>query len=173
MNKIKSKFKTGVLLDFLFVGSIGSLGSLAFLIRVLAFSKEKELTTTIIAISLFSFLFICSILLLNTFQYIKIDTTQKEIKSYSLLNPFGKQIRFADCIGYIKSTELTFDGEIETIHFVNKEKYTFFKLNTSLYKNAQEINNAIILKEIKDYKFDKWLYLKLLFTGKVKVKMKE
>lgn len=165
----KGKFKIGVLFNFIFVGAIASLGSLAFIVKALRLSNEKELSTTIIILLLMGFLFICSILLLNMYKYIKIDSTKKYIKYHSLLNSFGKIIAFDESISYIKSSEITFDGAIDTIHLVNQNSYTFFKINISHYKNAYAIYKAIPLKEIKKYKFGNYAYLKLIFTGRIKV----
>lgn len=88
----KGKFKIGVLFNFIFVGAIASLGSLAFIVKALRLSNEKELSTTIIILLLMGFLFICSILLLNMCEYIKIAQQKSTLNTIHCSIPLEKSL---------------------------------------------------------------------------------
>lgn len=167
MNKkeiIKSKFNFDSKLNFLIVFCFAIPMSLAFLIKVI---MKDELN--LLGIFFVSTLFFISIFVLKTFKFICINTIKNEIKYYSIIQPFGKSIKFNEFIGFILSEEITAYGNKEIIYLVDKKGFTDFKIYLSYYKNKEDIKNTIPLKEIKKYNRSFFIYLKLIFTGKIKV----
>ncbi len=98
-----------------------------------------------------------------------VDSEQRRIKWFSILAPFGNSINLKECIGLIRSTEHGSAGPYETAYLVNKNRMTSFKINGLFYKNSDELIEAVNLKEIKNYELNFGKYIKLLFTGRIKV----
>lgn len=142
------------------------IGIFAAIIKIL---KNNEVYT-------FQLLFIISLLILvnflfsvviKDFKYIMIY--KNEIKYYSILKPFGKILKLSEYESKIKTTEFSIQGDYDVIHLVNKKGYTAFKISGLFYENFMEMEKAIQLKHISNYKFNWRLYLQLIFTGKMKV----
>jgi hypothetical protein len=94
--------------------------------------------------------------------------SREELKYYSFGHPFGKTLYFADYIGKIITTETGSGGSFKMVYLVDKQNRTVFKLNGALYKNFDEIIDAIPLKKIS-FSPSAGRYFKLLFTGKIKL----
>lgn len=109
------------------------------------------------------------LLVIKDFKYILIDNQKNQLTYYSILKPFGKILKLDDFDNKIKTSETSIRGEYEVIYLI-KKKYTVFKINGLFYENLKEIDSCIKLKRIYNYKFNLILYLKLLFTGRIKIK---
>ena len=136
---ITTKFKTESIFWILWM-LLAIMGLLFFMIKVIIGSKGVEILP-IVAFELFFGILLCvSVLVLRDFKYAKIDTAKKELKYYSLIKPFGSIIDLIEFVGIIKSTEFTINGEITTVHLVNKKMLTKFKLSGMFYKNFDELS---------------------------------
>lgn len=163
MNKTMtiSKFNFDSFFNAIFV-SFGLLIVFAFLVKL--FTKDEG---NILGITIMFVCLVGSLLFLNTFKVLKIKNS--ELSYYRLFRLTGKTIRFDDFIGLIYHEEVSPYGNIETIYFVNKSGFTAFKINLSLYKNKEDIKNAIPLQEIKKSNWSFGQYLKLISTGRIKI----
>jgi len=112
------------------------------------------------------------LLVLKDFKYIKIDKEKNRLKYYSILSPFGRTLNLDNYEHKIITSEVSVQGNYDVIHLVNKKGYTAFKISGLFYENFKEINSSIKLQRIYNYKFNWKLYLKLLFTGRIKVQQK-
>lgn len=168
MKIVTSKFKTESIFSLIWI-LLSTIGVLFFMIKAATSAKETEILPTILFELFFASLLLLSLVVLKDFKYIQVNSAKKEIKYYSLIAPFGKRIILTNFKGMIKSTEATSYGKINTIHLVNKEMFTQFKIMGTYYKNFDEIVEAIPIEEIKKYNFGFWKYLKLIFTGKIKI----
>ncbi len=117
----------------------------------------------------FGFLLLVIYIIMKDFKYIRINTSEKTMKWFSPLKPFGKTTRFSNYVGVIQSTEYGSGGDYKTAHLVDQSMYTRVKINGLFYTNFDEMFEALELKEIKRYEFGFWKYIKLLFTGKIKI----
>lgn len=145
-------------------------GFIMYILKSITFFIEKGFHfPSILIFCLFLFLELFLILVFKDFKYIIVYPKPNQIKYYSILHPFGKKLTLSDYECKIKTTEFSIQGDYEVIHLVNKKGYTAFKISGLFYKNFKEIDNVIQLKRIHNYKFNWKLYLKLIFTGKMKV----
>ncbi len=109
-------------------------------------------------------------LLINFLKHIKsIKISEKKLKYYSILQPFGKTLDLSDYIGKIILTEVGTRGSYKTVYLINTKRKTSFKIMGLHYKNFDEINNALPLKIIK-YNPGFTQYLKLLFFETISIK---
>lgn len=109
------------------------------------------------------------LLVLKDFKYLVININRNQIKYYSILRPFGRTLKLENYSHKLKTSEFSIRGEYQVIHLVNEEGYTVFKINGLFYENFKALDSSIKLPRIYDYKFNWKLYLRLLFTGKIKV----
>ncbi|WP_312992707.1 hypothetical protein [Chryseobacterium flavum] len=130
--------------------------------------NEKISLSYILIISFFIFLELVFVLVVKDFKYIAIDKQKNQLRYYSILKPFGKDLNFDDFDNKIKTSETSIRGEYEVIYLV-KKGYTVFKISGLFYDNLKEIDSSIKLKRIYNYKFNLKLYLQLLFTGKIRI----
>jgi hypothetical protein len=87
----------------------------------------------------------------------------------SPINPWGKSVDLNEYVGIIRSFEYSKFGMYQTAYLVDKDMITQVKINGLFYYNFNELYNSINLKEIKHYDMNIWKYLKLLFTGRMKL----
>lgn len=164
---IKSKILKKFYLWFLWM-MICEIGLLTAILKI--FKNNEVYTVKLLFIVLLLILIILLFLVvIKEIKYLIVTSEKNQIKYYSILHPFGKKLTLSDYEYKIKTTEFSIQGDYEVIHLVNKKGYTAFKISGLFYKNFKEIDNAIQLKRIHNYKFNWKLYLKLIFTGKMKV----
>jgi hypothetical protein len=139
-----------------------------FIFRILK-SYEFGIKETLFLI-LFSGILFWVINFLKHIKWIKIKENQ--FKYYSVLKPFGKKLNISDYIGKIILTESGSAGSYKVVYLVDKQNKTSFKLMGLHYKNFEEINNSINLKNIK-FSPSVSQYFKLLFFEKIVIQNDE
>lgn len=163
---IKSKINNNWYLWFFFIllCEIGiCIGFFKVIIRISNKIQESYFSAIVLLLIILSFL-----LVLKDFKYLVIDESQKSLRYYSILRPFGKTLLLNGFDNKIKTSETSIRGEYEVIYLI-KNGYTTFKINGLFYENFKEIDSSIKLKRIYNYKFNLKLYLILLFTGRIKI----
>lgn len=112
------------------------------------------------------------LLLIYYLKHIKqIVVKGNKLKYYSILRPFGKTLDLSNYIGKIILQETGRGGSYKVIYLINKENKTSFKIMGLHYKNFENINSAIQLKQIK-FSPTTPQYFKLLFFEKIKIESK-
>lgn len=173
MNEIiKTKFKKEAIFWLLWM-LLGITVLVAFMVKVLMASAGKDLLPVIAFQLFFGSLLCLSVLVLRDFKYAIVNSKAKQLIFYSILTPFGKTIDFSHFIGLIMSPELTRYGDITTVHLVDDEMIAQCKFSETFYQNFDEIVCAMQLEEIKGYEFDIRKYLRLIFTGKLKITLND
>jgi len=143
-----------------------------YILRSFIYIFEKEIDfINILMLIFFGFLELFLIIVIKDFKYIIIDEQKKHLKYYSILRPFGCTLNFDDFDNKIKTSEVSIREQYDVIHLI-KKGYTVFKINGLFYDNFNELDSSIKLKRIYNYKFNWKLYLKLLFTGRIKIEEK-
>lgn len=120
---------------------------------------------------LFAVMLATILIVTKDFKYIRIE--DHTIKIFSLYHFSGKQYDLRNYIGTIGSSEYGSLGTYKTAYLVDKSMYTKVKINGLFYRNFDEMVDAIDLPQIKSYKSDFANYLRLLFTGRMKVEVKQ
>ncbi len=120
----------------------------------------------ILVLFLFFLLYLFSLLFFKHIKYISIK--DHKLKFYSILYPFGKTLNISSFTGKIILNEYGTRGRYNVIYLIDKENITSFKIMGLHYKNFNEINNAIQLKEIK-FSPSATQYFKLLFFEKIRL----
>ena len=108
------------------------------------------------------------ITIIRDFKYLIIDTKKNQLKYYSIVHPLGSTIILDNFDFKIRTSELSIRGRYDVIHLI-RNGYTVFKISGLFYDNLKEIDDSIKLKKIYNYKFNWKLYLKLLFTGRIRI----
>jgi hypothetical protein len=161
---IKSKFNKDIYFPvFLIAGSSLSFGLFLFKIINNFTGKTGEVLGILLFLGLLLMAFCC---FLKHIKYIIIKDNR--LKYYSIFFPLGKTLYFTDFIGKITTSEIAGIGEYTVIYLVNKQNQTIFKITGSLYKNFDEINNAIQLKKIS-FSPTVGQYFKLLFFERITI----
>ncbi|WP_224484690.1 hypothetical protein [Robertkochia aurantiaca] len=70
----------------------------------------------------------------------------------------------------MKTTEYSLSGETTSLYLIDKKWTTAGKINGQFYSNFDELMAGIDLKEVKNKNHGFVNYLKLLFSGRVKIK---
>jgi hypothetical protein len=109
------------------------------------------------------------ILVINVLKIRYYIITDEQLKYYSFWHPFGEILYFNNYIGKIITAEIGSEGCFNMVYLVDKQNRTVFKLNGALYKNFDEMNDAIPLRKIR-FSPTAGQYFKLLFTGRIKIK---
>ncbi len=164
-----SKFKLGYLFWFLWMLLCG-IGLSIFLNKAIEKILNKGLSLNSLLIIFLIVPLLITVKILKDFKYIQIDSKTKKLKWYSLLAPFGRTLNFADYVGKVKSSEVGTDGSYYTTYLIDRNNSTSFRINGLFYRNFDELYKEIKLVEIKKYDMTFWLYLKLLFTGRIKIR---
>lgn len=147
-------------------------GFITYILKSIIYMVENAIAfSEILIISFFIFLEIFLIVVVKDFKYLVIKKQSNLLKYYSILKPFGNTVKLDDFDNKIKTTETSVRGEYKVIYLI-KDKYTVFKINGLFYENFKEIDSSIKLKRIYHYRFNLKLYLKLLFTGRIKIEEK-
>lgn len=168
--KITSKIKLGFYLWALFM----LCGVLFFACLILAFMRryvENGALATIGWFALFSLMLSSVLIVLRDFKYIILNGQQMTV--FSIYNLFGKRYDLQQYVGIIVSKEYGSLGAYKTVYLVDKAMYTKVKINGIFYRNYVKIIDHIDLPEIKDYDFGVLKYLQLIFTGRIKIDVKE
>lgn len=142
------------------------IGIVISLIKIIIRKINNNLS--FIPIIILSLIILFFLLVLKDFKYIIINSQKNQLKYYSILRPFGSTLRLDDFDNKIKTSEVSVRGEYEVIYLV-KNEYTVFKINGLFYDNFKEIDSSIKLKRIYNYKFNWKLYVKLMFTGRIRI----
>jgi hypothetical protein len=112
------------------------------------------------------------ILCVNTSKIRYYIISQERLKYYSFWHPFGKTLYFSNYTGKIITTETGSIGSYKVVYLVDRNNMTTFKIMGLIYKNFEEMNDAIPLKKIS-FSPTGGQYFKLLFTGRIKVKKQD
>ncbi len=133
------------------------------------FYEKTEITTSLISL-FFLFMFIIILGVLKDFKYIRIITNSRKLIWFSILAPLGKEINLENYRGVMKTTEYSLSGETTSLYLIDKKWTTAGKINGQFYSNFDELMAGIDLKEVKNKNHGFVNYLKLLFSGRVKIK---
>jgi hypothetical protein len=150
MDLVRSKFCNNTIFWGIFA-LIMSLPGGIFVFRILSkfyYEGFNGLGDTLLSL-LPILIFIFYLFYLKYIRYIVI--TEKTLKYYSLLRPFGKTLYFNDYIGKIETKEKGQYGSYNVIYLVNKNNKTCFKIMGLHYKKFGTIYNAIPLNKIIFY----------------------
>lgn len=116
----------------------------------------------ILLLSIFYF----SIRYINTIRRIIITTNK--VKIYTIFNPFGKEYFFKNYKAKYITEEYGTEGSYEVMYLVDEQGFTTLKIYGLHYENMEEIIKSINLPIIKkNLSFRE--YIRLLFTGKIKI----
>src|SRR5690554_5976205 len=171
---VKSKIHYNWYLWFLGM-MLCEIGLFFFTVRVIfdiMNGKKTMNTSLVISFLILIIIMIFVIIVVKDFKYIKIDKEKKQLRYYSILSPFGRTLNLENYENKIITSEVSIQGSYDVIHLVNKKGYTAFKISGLFYENFKEINSSIKLQRIYSYRFNWKLYLKLLFTGRIKIEKK-
>lgn len=133
------------------------------IIKISSEANKSFYPVIILFLVVLSFLFV-----IKDFKYIIIDKQKNNLRYYSALRPFGVMLELDYFDSKIKTSETSIRGQYDVVYLV-KDGYTMFKISGLFYENFKEIDSCIKLKRISSFKFNFKLYLKLLFTGKIKI----
>lgn len=163
---IRSKIHRNWYLWFLLI-AVCELGITFSLIKA-CIKKINHSDLSIIPIIILFLIIVGLLLVIKDFKYLVIDNHKNRLTYYSIFRPFGKTLTIGFFDNKIKTSEVSLRGEYEVIHLI-RNGYTVFKINGLFYDNIKEIDTSIKLKRIYNYKFNLKLYLKLLFTGRIRI----
>jgi hypothetical protein len=171
-NLVKSRFKAMYIILFLgmFICSFGLIYMIIELYDRLAINGLKS---SIITELFFGFLIILLLKFFSEYKVIRIDRENRKLTFYSPLVPFGKSVDLTQYTGKIKQIEKGFAGSYTVGYLVDNKMITRIRISGLFYKNFDELFSAVGLKEIKDYEFNIWKYYVLLYTGRLKIILKE
>ena len=151
MDLVKSKFSNDTIFGGIFILLISLLPSGIFSFRILSkfyyvgFNGLGDILLNLVPILIFIF----SLYYLKYIRFLVIS--EKTLKYYSLLRPFGKTLYFNDYIGKIETKEKGRYGSYNVIYLVNKDNRSCFKIMGLHYKKFGTIYNAIPLNKIVFY----------------------
>jgi hypothetical protein len=171
-NLVKSEFKTVFIIVFL-VMLICAFGLIYLIVHLYDRYDTNGLSTTIKL-----GLFLCFVLLLalkffSEYKVIRIDRKTRILTFYSPLVPWDKSVDLTQYTGKIKQGERGSAGSYTVGYLVDSKMITRIRISGLFYKNFDELFSAVGLKEIKDYEFNIWKYYILLYTGRLKIILKE
>jgi len=167
---IKSRFKIGFLLWFVWM-SLATFGLIVMLKKLIERLDINGLTTTVLLGLFVGFLIFTVLMIFKDFKIIRIDRDQKTLTWYSPVIPWGKKIKITDYKAKIKTKEFGSAGGYSTGYLLDETLTTRIKINGLFYKNFGQIFNALELTEIRNYDFNVWKYFKLIYTGRLKIKL--
>lgn len=166
---IKSKIHYNWYLWSLFMNFLAIFIFVAYILSTIIDMFKGNINLSYILITcFFIFLELFLITVIKDFKYLIIDSQKNQLKYYSILRPFGSILKLDDFDNKIKTSEVSVRGQYNVIYLV-KDGYTIFKISGLFYDNFKEIDSSIKLKRIYNYKFNWKLYLKLLFTGRIRI----
>lgn len=166
---IKSRFKIGFIFWFIFMLFMTYV-LIGMLIKLIDRYDINGLTPTLSIGLFFTFLIFTILMIFKDFKYIRIDTKRRTMTWYSLIIPWGRTVDLTKFIGKIRSREIGTAGGYSTGYLVDDTSTARIKINGLFYKNFDELFSAVGLREIKNYDFNIWKYLKLIYTGRLKIK---
>jgi len=163
-NYIESKLKRSSIIWFLWMLLAGS--GLVYMITQLYYKYDPMNKTRTIGFGLFFGILLLVVLkFLNEFRFIRIDRKNKVLKWYSPIVPWGRKV---DLTKYIYKLKIS-SAQSESLYLIDSSMITRVRIGGIFLKNFEEISSAIGLKEIKNYEFNMWKYLKLIYTGRLKI----
>lgn len=166
---ITSRFKIGFIFWFIFMMFMTYV--LFVMLRKLIDRYEINGLSRTLFMGLFIVFLIFTILMIfKDFKYIRIDTKRKTMTWYSPIIPWGRTVDLTKYIGKIRSIETGSAGGYSTGYLVDDTSTTRIKINRLFYKNFDELFSAVAMPEIKNYESNIWKYLKLIYTGRLKIK---
>lgn len=166
MTTVRSKFKRGCIFNGFFILII--LCGVSRIVYMSVRDYRFEFAWTSFTL-LFSFLLLLLIVFLKDIKYLILE--EDKLKCYSLFYPLGKVFFYNNFKGKLITTESGSAGVYQVVYLVNKENKTVLKIMGLHYKNMEDINEAISLKEIK-YNLSGKEYFRLLFLGTLHLKNK-
>ncbi|MBK7213358.1 MAG: hypothetical protein IPH88_08740 [Bacteroidales bacterium] len=169
---VRSKLKAGYVLWFIWM-LLCAIGT-AYLLYLLYGRRDiNGFNLTLLWCSVIFSLFLVIILSLKDFKYFVIDTDNRKARWYSILRPWGGTILFENYAGKIKPF-LPASGEaFPTAYLLNPDMETSFKISGRFYKNYIEMYQAIGIREVKLFDISLGQYVRLWFTGKLKIKVRQ
>jgi len=150
--------------------SLATFGLIVMFKKLIERFEINGLTTTVLLGLFVGFLIFTVLMIFKDFKYIRIDTEQKTMTWYSPIIPWGRTVDLTKYIGKIRSRETGSAGGYSTGYLVDDTSTTRIKINGLFYKNFDELFSAVGLREIKKYDSNIWKYLKLIYTGRLKIK---
>jgi hypothetical protein len=166
---VKSKFKIGYVFWSILL-LLNGFGITILLKQLIEMTIKEGFSLDSLWIILFFGLLIFEVIFLKDFKYLQISSKTNKIKYFSLLRPFGWTLNRNDFKGKIKESNVGKLELYETAYLIDNNDFTSFKIKGLFYKNFDELYEAIDLVEIKRYDMNLWLYIKLLCTGRMKIK---
>ena len=166
---ITSRFKIGFIFWFIFMFFM-TIVLIGMLIKLIDRYEINGLTPTLTIGLFFAFLTFTILMIFKDFKYIRIDTKRKTMTWYSPIIPWGRTVDLTKYIGKIRSRVTGSAGGYATGYLVDDTSTTSIKINGLFYKNLDELFSAVGLREIKNYDSNMWKYLKLIYTGRLKIK---
>lgn len=163
MNTIYCKIKWWVWPYFLFL-----MGGVVFCVKLFSMGIRDNF---VLGIGVAVYLLSALLIIIKDFKYVVV--CNRYVKIYSIYHPLGKRYYLDNYIGVIISKEYASAGPYTTAYLIDKSMHTSVKFNGRIYRNLDEMIASINLPEIKNYDFGFLKYIQLLFTGRIKIKIRE
>jgi len=140
---------------------------LVFVIQDLLHNKLGPLW---ILLALFFVIIILVIFLsIKEIKYITIKKDENRLTWYSIFNPYGATIFLNECVGQVKTKLYSTNGATSKIYLIDKNRISTLGINELVYSNFNEIQEALKLNELTHKNTGVLNYLKLLYTGRIKI----
>jgi len=130
--------------------------------------SHNEILTKIVWIIPFAIVLLVILVIISEFKFIIINTRINRIRVFSLFI-WGRRYNIKAYKGIIISSENGGSGDYKIAYLVDKSMCTRLKINGSIYNNSEELINSINLPKMGYPELSISNYIKLLFTGCIKV----
>lgn len=164
---IKSKLKGSSLIWFLFM-HIAGWGLVYMIIQLFNQYSFVNKTRTIGLGLFFGILSLLVLKFFNEFKFIRVDKKNKILKWYSPLAPWGRKV---DLTKYIYKMKIS-AAQSDSFYLIDDSMLTKVRIGGIFLKNFEELFSSVGIREIKNYDFNGWKYFKLIYTGRLKIEMK-
>ena len=163
-NYIESRLKRSSIIWFLWMLFAG--WALVYMMIQLYDKYDPINKTRTIGFAIFfGILFLLVLKFFNEFKFIRIDRKSKILRWYSPIVPWGRKV---DLTKYSYKLKIS-SSQSESLYLIDNSMISRVRIGGIFLKNFEEISSAIGLKEIKNYEFNMWKYLKLIYTGRIKI----
>ncbi|WP_282163371.1 hypothetical protein [Ulvibacterium marinum] len=165
----KSRFKIVHLLwnSLMLICSVGIFYLLILVLKDLL-NSEVGLGWSFLALFL-TIILLVVFLSIKNIKYIKIDSEKNHLVWYSIINPFGTQIKLGDLLGYITMDFYSANGKTKKIFLVDNKRKTGIGIDELVYTNFEELKDSLNLKEVRFRKGGVSNYIKLLYLDGIKI----
>jgi len=164
---VTSKLKGSSLIWFLFM-LLPSWGLVYMILQLINQYDFMNKTRTIGFGLFFGILFLLVLKLFNEFKFIRVDKKNKILKWYSPIVPWGRKVDLTKYKYKIKISA----AQTDSFYLIDDSMLTKVRIGGIFLKNFEELFSAVGLREIKNYNFNLWKYLKLIYIGRLKIEMK-